>query len=409
MSDINITMKRNNGSGYDTLYPKTKQTLVDGLQQQITTRNVTIPASGWKISYDKKAWECGSSSFEVESDTNMVDLQADIATQLQLAEDGVYGIYAQFFVNPSYVGDTTIHGYPYFTVIGSIPPQHDVTLQVQLSSVPYNSSWPAEDARPMGIPIMTGIAPTVLDPILNNNTWAQIHKAADASIGANFWAVGDRKSVALSGTAGNTSFNTTLWVYIIGFNHNSAREGIGIAFQGFKTAQTGGTDVCLVASNYGSTGSGFVMNTTQTNTGGWNGSYAYKTAMAQIKNILPYDLRAVIRSTTLYTDNTGGGSTSASNVTSNSNEVYYLAEYEVFGVNTYANANEASYQQQYAYYQAGNSRIKYRYNATGTAAYWWLRSPDRSYSNSFCYVYSGGSANHGAATNSYGAAPTFKV
>ena len=251
-------------------------------------------------------------------------------------------------------------------------------------------------------------------PVLNDNKWKVIKQVADASQGPNYWAVGDRKSVVLNGSVGygdtaRTFSNQEYWVYIIGFDHNSAKEGIGIAFQGFKTAQSGGADIAVTGTNYNSSYSGMVMNGSNTNVGGWNGSWAHTTCMAQWKNCFPSDLQAVIRTTTLYTNNTGNGSTSASAVTSNSNEVYYLAEYEVFGSNHYANTNEPAQQAQYDYYKAGNSRKKYRSDNTSTAASWWLRSQTRGYGSDFCIVASGGSAGNDYAYHSYGAAPAFKV
>ena len=226
--------------------------------------------------------------------------------------------------------------------------------------------------------------------------------------------MGDRKSVVLNGTVGfggsaRTFSNQEYWVYIIGFDHNSAKEGKGIAFQGFKTAQTGGVDIAVTGTNYGKSVSGMIMNPTQTNSGGWNGSWAYTTCMAQWKNCFPSDLQAVIRTTTLYTDNTGNKSTSASAVTANSNEVYYLAEYEVFGSNTWANANEPAQQAQYANYTAGNSKVKYRSDNTSSAANWWLRSPGHGYKDAFCDVFVVGSADNIGANYSYGSAPAFKV
>lgn len=252
------------------------------------------------------------------------------------------------------------------------------------------------------------------DRVLNNNSWATIKAVSDASKGANYWAIGDRKEVTLNGSVGygstaRTFSNQKYWVYIIGFDHNSAKEGIGIAFQGFKTAQTGGIDIAVTATNYSSSSSGMVMNGSNTNVGGWNGSWAYTTCMGQWKNCFPSDLQAVIRTTTLYTDNTGNNSTSASAVTANSNEVYYLAEYEVFGSNRSANTNEPAQQAQYDYYKAGNSKVKYRSDNTSTAAHWWLRSPDREGSVYFCIVTSAGSANVGIAYGSDGSAPCFKV
>lgn len=253
-----------------------------------------------------------------------------------------------------------------------------------------------------------------LSTVLNDNSWADIATAADLGIGQNYWSVGDTKEVTLNGSVGYGSSqatfnNTKYWVYIIGFGHNSAKEGKGIAFQGFKTAQNGGVDIAVAATNYGSLSSGMVMNGSSTNVGGWNGSWAHTTCMSQWKNCFPSDLQVVIRTTTLYTDNTGNNSTSASAVTANSNEVYYLAEYEVFGSNHYANTNEPAQQAQYDYYKAGNSKVKHRSDNTSIAAFWWLRSPYRSNSNYFCNVGADMSAGHSFACGSLGSAPCFKV
>ena len=153
---------------------------------------------------------------------------------------------------------------------------------------------------------------------------------------------------------------------------------------------------------------GFIMNTADTNVGGWNGSDAYKTIMSQFKAILPSDLQTVIRTTRLYTDNTGNKSTAASAVTSNENQVYYLAEYEVLGSNNKANPNEPAQQAQYDYYKSGNSRIKYRSDSTTVAASWWLRSPFPGDSGTFCTVTNNVFLNYDANT-SRAVAPCFKV
>lgn len=247
---------------------------------------------------------------------------------------------------------------------------------------------------------------------LNSYTWDEINEIALAGNGPNYFSIGDTKEVTLNGSVGYSSqitfSNTKYWVYIIGFDHNSAKEGTGIAFQGFKTAQTDGVDIAM-CWNYDSNGAGSIMNATNTNVGGWAGSVAYKTIMPQWKAVFPSDLQAVIKSTTLYTDDVGNKSTAAANVKASTNEVYYLAEYEVFGARSYANTNEQAQQQQYAYYKAGNSKIKYRSDDNGTAASWWLRSPNSSSSIGFCYVFSTGTAYDCSAYYSYGAAPAFKV
>ena len=126
---------------------------------------------------------------------------------------------------------------------------------------------------------------------------------------------------------------------------------------------------------------------------------------------LPSDLRAVMKSCTKYTDNKGGGNT-ASNVSSTTDYLFLLAEYEVFGSRSYANSAEQNSQVQYDYFKAGNSKVANKHSATGTAAVWWLRSPscnNISSSAYFCAVSSSGSLDFGSAYSAYGVVPGFVV
>ena len=270
--------------------------------------------------------------------------------------------------------------------------------------------------------------------VLNENDWSVIKSVADASQGANYWAVGDRKAVTVNGTVGTQAINGTYYVYILGFDHNSSREGTGITFGTFKTALSGGTDICLIDSYYNSYSTNgtkyFNMNhSSNTNSGGWmgcdlrydvlgstntnNGNATATTATSPVSGTLmaalPSDLRAVMKPMTIYTDNTGGGSNTASYVTASVDYLPLLAEFEIFGTRTYANSAEQNYQQQYAYYSAGNSKVKYRHSATGSTAYWWERSPYYNYSSDFCGVNAHGYATGSYARYSYGLAPAFRV
>ena len=112
---------------------------------------------------------------------------------------------------------------------------------------------------------------------------------------------------------------------------------------------------------------------------------------------------------TKYSDNTGGGSDTASYVTSTTDLLPLLSEFEYHGARYYANSAEKNYQAQYDYYKAGNSKVHYKHNATGTAAYVWCRSVYSSDGSRFCRVYSGGSADHDYATSSWALAPCFFV
>lgn len=255
--------------------------------------------------------------------------------------------------------------------------------------------------------------------LLNPNTsistleacdWNTIKAASDAGIGASLWAVGDTKTVALSGTVGAASLSGSYKAFILGFNHNSAKEGSNrIHFQFGKNGSN--VDVAFCDSKYNSTGSdaAFRMNTTNTNSGGWNGSYMKNTICPAFRNALPATLRNVLKTVTKFTDNTGGGSDTASYVTSTSETIFLLAEFEVFGARSNANSAEKNSQQQYDYYKNGNSRIKYQHGAASSTCGWWLRSPRASDTTYFCIVYTNGNADSYRAYYSYGFAPGFCV
>ena len=270
--------------------------------------------------------------------------------------------------------------------------------------------------------------------VLNENDWSVIKSVADASQGANYWAVGDRKAVTVNGTVGTQAINGTYYVYILGFNHNSSREGTGITFGTFKTALSGGTDICLVDSHYNDYSTGgqkwFNMNhSSNTNSGGWKGcdlrydvlgstnsnnndagtTTATSPVSGTLMAALPSDLRAVMKPMTIYTDNTGGGSNTASYVTASVDYLPLLAEFEIFGTRSYANSAEQNYQQQYQYYKNGNSKVKYRHSSTSSTAIWWERSPYCTNSTYFCFVYTNGTASYYYAWYSYGLAPAFRV
>ena len=133
------------------------------------------------------------------------------------------------------------------------------------------------------------------------------------------------------------------------------------------------------------------------------------TTLPLVKSALPSELTSVIKTTSIYSDNTGGGYDTASYVTATKDELYLLAEFEIFGARTYANSAERNHQQQYAYYVAGNSKVKYRHDNTATDVHWWERSVNAANANTFCIVYAGGTAADGSATISIGLAVAFKV
>lgn len=270
------------------------------------------------------------------------------------------------------------------------------------------------------------VTATFVSNVLNDNSWETIRGVSDKGTGANYWAIGDKKTITINGKIGSTTFSSlSMDVFILGFNHNSAKEG-GNRIH-FLIGMNGTKIVGLFDSKYGpdsgwdsGTTGNFVMNTSNTNSGGWNGSYMRKTLLGNsnaptspLANsymaALPSDLRAVMKSVTKYSDNTGGGSNTASYVTATTDYLFLLAEFEVQGSRSYANSAEQTYQLQYDYFKNGNSKIAYKYNATGTAVYWWLRSASDNYSSYFCCVNTYGTANDSYAYYSLALAPGFVV
>ena len=287
--------------------------------------------------------------------------------------------------------------------------------QVRLK-IPQEGKWTvsATSGAQVSVPQEVSVPATVDITLmtiqeLNDTSWATIKQVSDANMGANFWSVGDCKQITMSGKVsdGLTLTNYTAWVFIIGFNHNAEREGNGIAFQGFKATKNG-TPVCLVDSGYNSaktSGTWFNMNNAKTNAGGWEASLMRKNVMPLIKAAFPSDLKAVIKPSTIFTTQGGGNDA----CTATEDEVFLLAEFEVFGANSWASTHEPNYLKQYAYYSAGNSKKMYKHDTTATAARWWGRSPISGYSDRFCYVNTAAAAAGRYATDSYGVSPCFKV
>ncbi len=296
-------------------------------------------------------------------------------------------------------------------------------------TVPETGTWSVSatlggqtsDTKTVSITDSYAVELKFVSSTLNDNEWSVIKSVSDAGQSENYWSIGDRKEVTLNGTVGHLSLsNYTTYAFIIGFNHNSSVEGTNrIHFQLGKTALSGGTDVALCDSKYQSQAPAtgyFSMNDSGTNSGGWKSSQmrtnicgtSLSNYSGTIIAVIPAALRAVLKSVTKYTDNTGRSS-AASAVTATTDYFFLLSEYEVFGTIKRGNPNESSKQAQYSYYSAGNSKVKYHHSLTSSTVLWWLRSPLTSNSASFVNVSLGGESYADFAYYSNGFAPGFCV
>ena len=225
------------------------------------------------------------------------------------------------------------------------------------------------------------IYPFVVGDTLNDTTWDNIAIVSKLGKAQDYWKVGDTKTVAVNGI--NYQFQ------IIGFDHDTlttadgSRTKAGITFQLVD---------CLNTT--------YSMNGSNTNSGGWNGSTMRTSTMATLLNQLPTALKNVLKSVNKLSG-TGGGSTSGTQTTHD--KLFLLSEVEIFGTTTYSVPGEGT---QYAYYKAGNSKVK---KVNGSANYWWERSPFSGDTNTFCYVNGNGSAGNHVASGSRGVSFGFCV
>ncbi|MDD7537649.1 MAG: DUF6273 domain-containing protein [Oscillospiraceae bacterium] len=216
-----------------------------------------------------------------------------------------------------------------------------------------------------------GEPPATFDAIFSNNSWEEIIAACQSGRVPDSWAVGDSKAMTINGT--------NYQIDIIGKNHDTYTAG-GTAPLTFQLHDCYGTK--------------YAMNSYDTNNGGWTSCAMRSTHLPAILALMPSEVQAGIREVNKQTS--AGSQSSTINTTAD--KLFLLSEIEIYGSITYSKSGEGS---QYAYYSAGNSKVK---NFYGSADNWWERSPDGSNSIVFCSVDSGGPANRYVASFSSGVA-----
>ena len=206
--------------------------------------------------------------------------------------------------------------------------------------------------------------------------WDVIDSISKSGNAASIWSVGDKKTINIDGT--DYQFQ------IIGFNHDTKTAGgtAGITFQMVD---------CMNATAQ--------MNSSNTNNGGWTSCAMRTSVLNSIFSSLPADLQKAIKAVNKLTS---AGNQSAT-INTTSDKLFLLSEVEIFGSTTYSKSGEGS---QYAYYKAGNSKVK---KVNGSASNWWERSPSGGDSTDFCSVSSNGNATTDYASDSYGVAFGFCI
>lgn len=225
---------------------------------------------------------------------------------------------------------------------------------------------------------------------LEENDWATIAEVAASGEASQHWKIGDTKTITIG--------SETYHAQIIGFNHddldssdakyndasyNGGTKKAGITFQMQE----------ILTQLYR-------MDETSSNACSWRDSEMRVQTMPAIKQIFDAEAVAVMRTVAKKTAHSQTDST----IFTTPDELFLLAHIEVFESVGSSHPGEG---EQYEFYKSGNSKIKYY--LSGSAYYWWLRSPSTSYSSSFRFVNSSGSTSSNYAANTWGVAAGFCV
>ena len=201
------------------------------------------------------------------------------------------------------------------------------------------------------------------------------------------WSIGDEREVTLSAMAATG----------VGESHAVQTVKFVLMNWGGKILADNTTCLAIVGQKNDLSEAGY-MNSSNTNTGGWNNSARRTWCNNVYKESIPSDFRSLFKQHKNLSG-TGGGSSSGIQTTID----YFAlpAEIEVFGTTTNSVAGEGS---QFKYYETSANRIK-TLGEGGSDYGWWERSPRSGDSSRFCLIYISGGAGANRAYDPDGLAP----
>ena len=219
---------------------------------------------------------------------------------------------------------------------------------------------------------------------------------------SDYWAVGDTRTVQLSAMSAT------------GVGESQSAQEVDLVLMhagGYELNEavaSGRTTCSFIVGQKDSLATAGYMNSSNTNSGSWNGSARRTWCNNIFRNAIPSTLLPIFKQFKTVTAQTFDGSTNQESV-----DYFALpAAKEVFGgsatsagsATSHSNLNEFNALFQFDYYKTASNRVK-KLGKTGSANYWWERSPRYNYSTDFCFVGSDGTANAHNASNSRGLAP----
>lgn len=206
----------------------------------------------------------------------------------------------------------------------------------------------------------------------------------------DYWTVNDTRTASISSIAATG----------VGESHAAQQVHVVLSHRGGQTLEDGSACTfqwdfveALAEAGY--------MNSTNTNSGGYDGSARAPWNDTPMYNALPAWLKKMTKPFKV-TSGVGGGASSGLQTTVH--KLALRAEKEVFGTRSYSFSDEANALTQVDYYKTADNRKKKR-GISGSVNHWRLRSSISGGSYYFCLVDSDGSANYYSASNAAGLAP----
>lgn len=210
--------------------------------------------------------------------------------------------------------------------------------------------------------------------------------AGTLSVEETGWQVGDERTVNLSAMAATG----------VGESHTEQDVVLVLGNAGGKYFEDG-TECHFVVLQKDSLNEAGYMNSSNTNSGGWEGCARRAWCNDVYSAAIPAALLPIFK----RFKNVSGVGGGASSGTQETVDLFALAgEGEIFGSRTYAFADEVSAETQFEWYKTSANRVKKR---NGSASDWWERSASSGNSRYFCCVASNGGA--GYISGSLGLAP----
>lgn len=232
------------------------------------------------------------------------------------------------------------------------------------------------------------------DPVFANNDWATIRAVVRSGNIPASWAIGNTKNITLSN--GQT----------IAYRICDKQAGRYALADGSGSSNMVLEPVDLI------TGLTAKMNATAINNGGFAQSQMRIVTLASVLALFPSDVQAAMSEVLVLS---GTGNSTTTGVSSSANKLFLAAEMEIWKYKEYSIGLEECPLGEYDYYKQFTdgattadlqARIKKK---SGSAEWYWLRSPVSNISNGFCAVGSSGGKQWSQATVTNAIAPFFAI